>query len=66
MITRKGIEIPVGECLLDEKSTYMAIRPFDCGACAFIGMDSCASIACMDYERTDGKGVHFIKLKGEM
>lgn len=67
MISKDGqIEVPVGYTFSDGDKSYRAIRPNSCDLCCF--RDSfkiCFSIACMEEERSDNLGVHFIKEGGE-
>lgn len=63
------IEVPVGFTFNDGENTYRAIMPHDCSVCHFNycphGHYACNNFACMVTERSDGKGVHFIKEGGE-
>lgn len=68
MINKYGqIEVPVGYTFSDGDDSYRAIRPNSCDVCCFkstpesYGYSVCIILACLDEERTDGKGVHFIK-----
>ena len=63
------IEVPVGYSFNDGNNIYRAVTPHDCCVCAlkdrWVGHYPCFYIACCGSERSDGKGVHFIKVGGE-
>lgn len=70
MIKKFGqIDVPVGHTFNDGDTSYRAIMPRDCDLCYFshipFGRSVCPLLACMETERSDGKGVHFIKEGGE-
>lgn len=69
MINRMGqIEVPVGYSFNDGNNIYRAVTPRDCSVCHFkrsVGHYPCYYLACYVNERSDGNGVHFIKLGGE-
>lgn len=68
MINKDGqIEVPVGYTFSDGDKSYRAIRPNSCDLCCFKdtpkidGHCFCFSLACIEEERSDKLGVHFIK-----
>ena len=77
MINKDGqIEVPVGCSFNDGKTSYCAIsdgdksyraiRPNSCDLCCFKDIPKiCVSLACIEEERSDNLGVHFIKEGGE-
>lgn len=70
MINELGyIDVPVGKCFSDGDNTYIAIMPHACSICAFrysrFKKIPCRYLACCDWERSDDRGVHFIKEGGE-
>lgn len=69
MINENGqIEVSVGCSFNDGKTSYCAIMPRKCELCCFNDTpydNVCIILACQDDERSDGKGVHFIREGGE-
>lgn len=68
MINKDGqIEVSVGYTISDGDNTYRAVRPNSCDICCFkdtprsYGHCICLCLACIEEERSDNLGVHFIK-----